>query len=222
MGSTSDRRQVERAAATDHELRRVSHPTLIRGVGDKLLREHVGGHGVIVLAHRRLFEPFPHTSPEPLGLHEPHDPFATHQDALLDQILVHPWAAIAATTGLMRRADQHAELSVSLSVCRLGPSTPRIEPARGHVEGPTQHPDRQEGLLRQDEREPDAFSFTKKAAAFFSISRSVRSTRTSFRRRRSSSRSSVVSPVRPFVRSARARSTQFRKADSVKSSSRAT
>ncbi len=49
----------------------------------------------------------------------------------------------------------------------------------------------------------------------------MRSSRTSFRSRASSSRSSVVSPVLPFVRSARACSTQLRKDDSVSPRSRA-
>jgi multidrug efflux pump subunit AcrA (membrane-fusion protein) len=53
------------------------------------------------------------------------------------------------------------------------------------------------------------------------ISRSVRSSRFSFRRRASSSRSAVVKPVRPFVRSARARFTHSRSAVPVRSKARA-
>ena len=130
---------------------------------------------------------------------------------------MHSRAAVTTATRLVRRADQHAQLPVSPLVRRLRPSTPGIEPTRGDREGPTQYPNREEDLLRADERERYALSFAKKAAAFFRISRSVRSTRFSFRNRRSSSRSSVVRPVRPFVRSARAWSTQFRSADSVAS-----
>ena len=44
----------------------------------------------------------------------------------------------------------------------------------------------------------------------------MRSSRTSLRSRASSSRSAVVRPVLPFVRSARACSTQLRSDDSVK------
>ena len=57
---------------------------------------------------------------------------------------------------------------------------------------------------------------------FFKISRSVRSSRFSLRSRASSSCSAVVSPVRPFVRSARACSTYDRSADGVRSRSRVT
>src|SRR4051812_42874098 len=54
------------------------------------------------------------------------------------------------------------------------------------------------------------------------MSRSKRNSRLSLRRLASSARSSVVSPVRPFVRSARACRTQLPSADGVKSNSRAT
>ena len=50
----------------------------------------------------------------------------------------------------------------------------------------------------------------------FKISRSLRSSRFSLRRRASSSRSAVVRPVQPCVRSARAWSTHLRSADSVR------
>lgn len=49
----------------------------------------------------------------------------------------------------------------------------------------------------------------------------MRSSRTSLRSRANSSRWAVVSPVRPFVRSARACSTQLRSDDSVNPRSRA-
>ena len=52
--------------------------------------------------------------------------------------------------------------------------------------------------------------------------RSIRSSRLSLRRRASSARSSVVSPVLPFVRSARACLTHCARADGVRSNSRAT
>ena len=55
---------------------------------------------------------------------------------------------------------------------------------------------------------------------FFRISRSSWTIRNSFRSRVSSSRSAVVRPVLPFVRSARACSTQLRSDDSVKPRSR--
>ena len=57
---------------------------------------------------------------------------------------------------------------------------------------------------------------------FFRTSRSIRSSRLSLRRRASSARSSVVSPVLPLVRSARACFTHCARVDGVRSSSRAT
>src|SRR3982751_3188686 len=85
------------------------------------------------------------------------------------------------------------------------PATPRVVAARRDVECPTQLADLEGGLLRGDPGELHDWCFAKKAAAFFRISRSVRSSRFSLRSRASSSRSAVVSPVRPLVRSARAR-----------------
>ena len=58
------------------------------------------------------------------------------------------------------------------------------------------------GLLRGDERKPHRWCFAKKAAAFFRISRSSWRIRFSLRSRASSSRSAVVRPVFPLVRSA--------------------
>jgi hypothetical protein len=54
------------------------------------------------------------------------------------------------------------------------------------------------------------------------MSRCIRSSRTSFRNRDNSARSSLVRPVLPFVRSARARSTHIRRAEVVRSRSFAT
>ena len=54
------------------------------------------------------------------------------------------------------------------------------------------------------------------------MSRSIRSSRFSLRSRASSVRSSVVRPVLPWLRSARACRTQLPSADGVRSSSRAT
>ena len=121
------RREIELPAAADPELCGVCHPPLIRRVGDKLLAEHVRGNRLIVLTHRRARVSLTHTSPEALDPHEAHDPFATHGDALVDEILVHSWAAIPAETRFMRRADQDTQLLVPPRVGRRGPATPRVE-----------------------------------------------------------------------------------------------
>src|SRR5205823_4995801 len=118
--------------------------------------------------------------------------------------------------------DQDLEPRVLLVVRRRLPPQPRVEARGRDLEHGAHHNHRPHGLLRQNERELHAFSFAKKATAFPRMSRSIRATRTSLRRRTSSARSSVVSPLLPPSRSARARFTQLPNADGVRSRSRAT
>src|SRR5205823_1284360 len=73
-----------------------------------------------------------------------------------------------------------------------------------------------------DEGKPHRLCFAKNAVAFFRMSRSSSAIRSALRRRVSSSRSAVVSPVRPFERSACARLTHWPSAEATRSSSRAT
>jgi len=93
-----DGREVELSTAADNNLRRVRHLSLVRGVGDKLLCQHVGRDRLIVLAHRRLFEPRPHAPLGALDLHQPHDAFAADQLAGVDQVFVHPRTPVPAPT----------------------------------------------------------------------------------------------------------------------------
>src|SRR5262245_42436944 len=175
-----------------------------------------------MVAHRRALEPLPGASFQSIFLHQPNHALATEAFVLLEQIFVNPWTAVAVLTGFKRRPDEHAELPIALRVRRFRPPPPGIVATRRHVERPTQLADLEGGLLRGDPRKLHCWCFAKKAAAFFRISRSVRSSRTSLRRRPSSSRSAVVStPGLPLPRSARARSTHLRSDDSVKSRSRA-
>jgi hypothetical protein len=95
-------------------------------------------------------------------------------------------------------------------------------PAR-HLQHPAKHTHRVSGPLRMDESELHVCSFAKKAAAFFKISRSIRSCLFSRRSRVSSSRSAVVgAPAGPCPASISACFTQWRNADSVRSRSFAT
>src|ERR1019366_5061754 len=88
----------------------------------------------------------------------------------------------------------------------------------GHAQVAAHERNRETGLLRDDERELHALSLAKKAAHFFSSSRSIRSSRFSFRSRTSSSFSSVVSVPRLLLPwSARACSTQWPNEDGVRS-----
>ena len=113
------------------------------------------------------------------------------------QVAVNPRAAIRAAARLMRRTNQHPQLTISLRVYRHRPPCPGIDATPRHVEHLTEVCDGHGGLLRLDERESYSLSLAKTAAALFGTSRATRNRRFSLRSRRSSSRSSVVNPERP-------------------------
>src|SRR5262249_49567516 len=217
-----NRREIEFAAGADQELRRVAHPALIRPLGAELPRQHIGGDRLIVLAHRRGPEAFARAGAQPLGAHQTRDALFAHVLTLLAEVFPDPRASVSPTAGLVRRADPHPQMSVASDAGRFGPPLPRIEAARRDAQRAATVRHREIGLLRRDPGKPYCWCFAKKAAAFFRMSRSVRSSRFSLRSRASSSRSTVVRPVRPCVRSARARLTHSRTAVSVRSMSRAT
>src|SRR5215207_6748750 len=214
-------RQIQLAVLPNHELGGVADPAPIRGRGRKLPIEQIRRDGLAVIAHRGAGEPLPRTGLQPVLLHQANHPFAAHTRVLLPQVFVNAGAAVALFARLERRAHEDFQASVLPLMPRLGAAAPGVVAARTDLQTPTQDPDAVHGLLHSDEPEPYRLCFAKKAAAFFSISRSSWSTRFSFRKRASSSRSAVVSPVFPWVRSARACSTQLRNADSVSPRSRA-
>src|SRR4030095_5553846 len=151
-------------------------------------------------------------------LHQPNDTLAAHALLLLEQILVNAEAAVPLLARIKRRLDEHL-VALACRPRRLRSLAPGVESARRH-RPLTQLSDRVV-LLRLGPREFHRWSFAKKAVAFFRTSRSMRSSRTSFRKRPSSSRSLLVRmPGLPLPRSARACSTQFRSDDSVRSRSR--
>ena len=120
-------------------------------------------------------------------------------------------AAVPLLARVERGAHQHAQLPIALGVGRLGSPAPRVIPAGRDPQHLAHRRNGKDRLPRVNQRERVAGSLAKKAAAFFKISRSSRSWRFSFRSRASSSRSAVVRPVRPLVRSAWARLTHSRK-----------
>src|SRR5262245_18783437 len=216
-----DRGQVQLAAAGDHKLRRVPDPELIRNSRLEALPQEIARHRLVVVTHRRGLETLARPRHQPFKAHQARHTLAADLDLLLDQVLPDPRAAIALPAPLKRRSDQDTKASILLGMGRLRPCLPSVEPARRHSQRPALNPDR-DGPLRVDALKPHAWIFAKKAAAFFRISRSMRSSRFSLRNRESSSRSAVVSPVLPFDRSALACLTHDANDDSVRSSCRAT
>src|SRR5579864_2612632 len=216
-----DRGKIQLAALTDHELRRVPHPALIHGLRRELPIEQIRGHRLVVIAHRRDGVPLAHPGFQALFLHQSDHALAAHVLLLLEQILVNARTAVPMLALLERRPDQHFQSAIVTGMRRFRTALPGEEATARHAQTTTENTDGMLCLLRRDEGKPHRLCFAKKAAAFFRISRSSWTIRNSFRSRASSSRSAVVRPVLPCVRSARACSTQFRSDDSVKPKSRA-
>src|SRR6266700_6262069 len=148
---------------------------------------------------------------------------AAHPVPAIPELGVHPRAAIAlAALGVDRlNLDPEPLILLGAGCCR--PRVPRVEAGTGHLQGPAQHPHGIGGLLHRDEGESHSLSLAKKAVAFFKMSRSIRTVRSSRRKRPSSSRSSVVrAPAGPWPASIPACRTQARTALSVRPSSWAT
>src|SRR5690349_9028733 len=83
--------------------------------------------------------------------------------------------AVALRALEMNRADAYAE-RVLLAGTRTGRALGEgVVALPRDTQQPAQRCDREAGLLRVDERELHSLSFAKKAAAFFRISRSIRS-----------------------------------------------
>src|SRR5436305_13537947 len=174
-----------------------------------------------MVAHCRALEPLAGARLQPVLLHQPIDALATDPLLPLDEILVNPRTAVPLPAFFDRGPHKNLEPSISPRVRGLGSATRGVEAARRHVQVLTELGDWKLGPFRVDPGEDYAWCLAKKAAAFFRMSRSMRNSRLSLRSCVSSARSSVVRPVRPLVRSARACSTQLRNDDSVSPRSRA-
>ena len=55
-------------AAADHELRRITDPSLVRGRGHEVLTEDIRRDGLGMITQRGALEPSPHPRRQPLGL----------------------------------------------------------------------------------------------------------------------------------------------------------
>src|SRR5262249_52903603 len=129
---------------------------------------------------------------------EPHAPEGALDASFADAYALameraeHPWAAVGPITLRVKGLQALSDGMFFLNSRARGPFGERVVALTGYTEQPTKDRHRVLRLLRVDEREPHSFSFAKKAAAFFRISRSVRSAAFSFFSR-SFSRSSLAS-----------------------------
>src|SRR5262249_39629714 len=152
--------------------------------------------------------------------HEPRHPLATDALPAGPQFGVHARAAVAAAAGPVDGGDLHGQAGFLRDPGRDGALLGCVEAGPRDAQHATERGDRVDGLPRLDERELQAWSLAKKAAAFFRMSRSIRSVRFSRRNCSSSRRSPLLSaPVRRASRSASR--THTRSADSARSRLRA-
>ena len=93
------------------------------------------------------------------------------------------------------RPHQHSQSTVVARMRRFRARARRIEAAGRDVQRPTKSRDRELGLLRRNPGKRHAWCLAKKAAAFFRMSRSIRSSR--FSLSRASSEAGLAAPIRP-------------------------
>ena len=127
----------------------------------QFLREHIRRDGLVVITHRRPLEAFPHPRHQAFGLFEPDDPLTADAMALVAQVTMNPRTPIRAATRLVRRPNQHPQLTVAAGMRRVWSSLPRVEATQRHVQHPTELDHRKVGLLRSNPRELYAFEELK-------------------------------------------------------------
>src|SRR5713226_827607 len=171
----------------------VPNPPTIRRARKEVSAKEIRRHRQVMVAVGSLHPPSTYLPLEPLVSHQADDAFTADRDALGLQLLVDSRAAVGPATELVGFAGKHRQTAVLPRPSAFGAIAPSIEPARRDTEMTAHERDWEVGLLRSNEREFHWFSLAKKAAAFFRSSRSIRSSRFSFLRRASSSRSLVVS-----------------------------
>ena len=188
-----DHRQIQPALPRP-EVGDVGDPAFVRALRVEVAPEHVRRHGQPMGAVGGVPEPLLGHAHEAQFPQQAGDPFLAHREAFLLELLVDPRAPVGASAGRMDGSDAHRQPGVLALPAARPALRPRVVATGGDAQHPAQTSYGVVDLLRMNKREPHACSFAKKAAAFFKIVRSSRSTRTSRRRVRSSSFSSVVSP----------------------------
>src|SRR5688572_15697204 len=111
-----------------------------------------------------------------------------------------PRAAIGPTTLGMDDAQLGRQLRIVVRARGRRTIAPGVVAAPSHPQRAAQDAHGKDGLLRVDEGKPYSLCLAKKAVAFFRMSRSMRSSRFSRRKRRSSLRSSSVIGTSGFGR----------------------
>jgi hypothetical protein len=149
-------------------------------------------------ADRRLAAPAPDLARQATKAHQPLDALAPDVHVILQaQLGVHPWRPVGLQRVGVDLGDPLAQRLIGNRPRRRLARRPGVKPGPADLQHAAHDLDRVLGPRRGDEPEDRhrvPLSLTKKAAAFFRISRSSVTVRSSRRSRRSSSRSPDVRP----------------------------
>ena len=202
-------REVQPAIPSAH-LGDVGDPQLVGPVGREVAVHQVRrGPGLRVLLRRRRLEAPPRHAMNAQIPHQACHALPAHPLARRLQFRLDPRAAIGLPAAAPDQQDLALELDVAPRPRRGRTLQPAVVPAGGETQHPAHGRKRKHGPVRLHERVPplgiESLSLANQAAAFFRMSRSIRSRLTSRFRRSSSRRASVVSPSlrRPSSRSGR-------------------
>src|ERR1039457_6046446 len=230
------RRPADDSAGKEIQKRGEVEPALPRpDVGDVRDPGDVGGTnlevaGELVRCDREIVSGIRGGSETPLSArlqafesHQPRHAISADGMTLGLKLRVHAGAAVGCVAAPVDRRDLCRHSGVRLVRRRRWASSPSVETTSGDLENAAQDHDPVVGLLHEYESKLHLLSFAKKAAAFFRISLSSRSTRLSRRSCVSSCFSAEVSsPLSPAPASIPACRTHSRTAVSVRSRSLAT
>ena len=158
----------------------VRRPRLVRSVRTEVALEQVGSDPDARQPNRRA-PALARQKPGDTGCsHQPLHALSPDPDPVLDpQLGVDPPGAVGAVRGGVDLLDRLAQERVRERPVRWRAPLPVVKAGAIHAQRPAHHRNRIVGPLRRDQREHIAyrssFSRAKKAAAFFRISRSIRS-----------------------------------------------
>jgi len=181
-------------------------------------RQPIVSHGRVMAAVGRDPVAPAAMRPDVAGAHQSAQPAIADANAFGAQGVLQPRTPVDAAMCGMQHLQSAHEGHVGHSAWRRRTLLRGVIPASTDLEGPAQDAHGKVCLLRSDERERYSLCLAKKAVAFFRMSRSIRSSRTSRRKRLSSTRSSSVAALA----GGNAAWTQSRKVSGLTPTSRAT
>ena len=176
----------------------MGHPELIRARCREGPSDQVGRRPGVDRTRGRHDELAATDAPQVGGAHQARDALATHPLVPRDQFGMDPRGPIRPARVAVNRRNFRRQRGVLVRPLARWTAVPRVVPAGGDLQHSAQGGDRMGGPVRRHEREdPEGIASVSRAnqvAAFFKLSRSSRSVALSRRKRRSSTRSTVVRP----------------------------